>query len=79
MHKSPDDNFANPGRKLRATRAVRRGDGSAALDLCYVAAGRLDYSLVSASDSLAESVVSGSSAASGTGSGEGAGAMKRLS
>lgn len=41
VHESPDDNFANFGRMLRATRAVRR-DGSAALDLCYVAAGRFD-------------------------------------
>ncbi|MFP6564603.1 MAG: inositol monophosphatase family protein [Myxococcota bacterium] len=41
VHKSPDDNFANFARLLKAARAVRR-DGSAALDLCYVAAGRLD-------------------------------------
>ncbi len=41
VHKSVDDNFANFGRLLKAARAVRR-DGSAALDLCYVAAGRLD-------------------------------------
>jgi myo-inositol-1(or 4)-monophosphatase len=41
VHKSPDDNLANFGRMVKATRAVRR-DGSAALDLCYVAAGRFD-------------------------------------
>ena len=41
VHKSPDDNLANFGRMVKSTRAVRR-DGSAALDLCYVAAGRLD-------------------------------------
>lgn len=41
VHKSPDDNLANFGRMIKATRAVRR-DGSAALDLCYVAAGRFD-------------------------------------
>jgi myo-inositol-1(or 4)-monophosphatase len=41
VHKSPDDNLANFGRMIKSTRAVRR-DGSAALDLCYVAAGRLD-------------------------------------
>ncbi len=38
---SPADNLSNFARMTRATRAVRR-DGSAALDLCYVAAGRLD-------------------------------------
>jgi len=41
VHKSRDDNLANFARMLKATRAVRR-DGSAALDLCYVAAGRFD-------------------------------------
>jgi myo-inositol-1(or 4)-monophosphatase len=41
IHQSPEDNFANFARMVRAARAVRR-DGSAALDLCYVAAGRLD-------------------------------------
>jgi myo-inositol-1(or 4)-monophosphatase len=41
VHKSSDDNLANFGRMLKSTRAVRR-DGSAALDLCYVAAGRFD-------------------------------------
>lgn len=38
---SPEDNFANFARMAMAARAIRR-DGSAALDLCYVAAGRLD-------------------------------------
>ena len=41
VHKSAEDNFENFGRVLKAARAIRR-DGSAALDLCYVAAGRLD-------------------------------------
>ena len=41
IKQSPEDNFANFARMVRAARAVRR-DGSAALDLCYVAAGRLD-------------------------------------
>ena len=41
VHKSPQDNLANFARMIKATRAVRR-DGSAALDLCYVAAGRFD-------------------------------------
>jgi myo-inositol-1(or 4)-monophosphatase len=41
IHQSPEDNFAHFARMVRAARAVRR-DGSAALDLCYVAAGRLD-------------------------------------
>jgi myo-inositol-1(or 4)-monophosphatase len=41
VHKSPHDNLLEFGRMVRALRAVRR-DGSAALDLCYVAAGRLD-------------------------------------
>jgi myo-inositol-1(or 4)-monophosphatase len=40
-HQSQDVNLANFGRMVGATRAVRR-DGSAALDLCYVAAGRFD-------------------------------------
>ncbi len=38
---SRHDNVAEFGRFIKAARAVRR-DGSAALDLCYVAAGRLD-------------------------------------
>jgi len=38
---SPENNLSNFARMARATRAIRR-DGSAALDLCYVAAGRLD-------------------------------------
>ena len=41
VHGSIDDNLANFGRMVKSTRAVRR-DGSAALDLCYVAAGRVD-------------------------------------
>jgi myo-inositol-1(or 4)-monophosphatase len=41
VHTSDDDNLANFGRMLKQVRALRR-DGSAALDLCYVAAGRLD-------------------------------------
>ena len=41
IHRSPEDNFSHFARMVRAARAVRR-DGSAALDLCYVAAGRLD-------------------------------------
>ena len=41
VHKSPDDNLNNFARMVKHTRAVRR-DGSAALDLCYVAAGRFD-------------------------------------
>lgn len=41
VHKSQDDNLANFARMIKATRAVRR-DGSAALDLCYVACGRFD-------------------------------------
>lgn len=41
VRKTRDDNIAEFARFLKATRAVRR-DGSAALDLCYVAAGRLD-------------------------------------
>jgi myo-inositol-1(or 4)-monophosphatase len=38
---SSDDNIAQFTRFLKTSRAVRR-DGSAALDLCYVAAGRFD-------------------------------------
>ncbi len=41
VRKSRHDNVAEFGRFIKAARAVRR-DGSAALDLCYVAAGRLD-------------------------------------
>jgi myo-inositol-1(or 4)-monophosphatase len=41
VHRSREDNLAHFGRILKAARGVRR-DGSAALDLCYVAAGRLD-------------------------------------
>ena len=41
VHKSREDNLANFARMIKATRAVRR-DGSAALDLCYTAAGRFD-------------------------------------
>jgi myo-inositol-1(or 4)-monophosphatase len=41
VHRSTDDNLANFGRVVKAARGIRR-DGSAALDLCYVAAGRLD-------------------------------------
>lgn len=41
IHRTEEDNLVNFGRMLKAARAVRR-DGSAALDLCYVAAGRLD-------------------------------------
>jgi myo-inositol-1(or 4)-monophosphatase len=39
--KSPEDNLAELAIMLRRARAVRR-DGSAALDLCAVACGRLD-------------------------------------
>lgn len=39
--KSEQDNLDNFAAFLKAARALRR-DGSAALDLCYVAAGRLD-------------------------------------
>ena len=39
--KSDEDNIAQFAAFLKATRALRR-DGSAALDLCYVAAGRFD-------------------------------------
>jgi myo-inositol-1(or 4)-monophosphatase len=41
VHKSQDDNLARFAQVLKAARGIRR-DGSAALDLCYVAAGRLD-------------------------------------
>jgi len=41
VHRSREDNLAHFGRVLKAARGLRR-DGSAALDLCYVAAGRLD-------------------------------------
>ena len=41
VHRSSDDNLASFRNVLKAARGIRR-DGSAALDLCYVAAGRLD-------------------------------------
>ena len=41
VHRSQDDNLARFAQVLKAARGIRR-DGSAALDLCYVAAGRLD-------------------------------------
>ena len=41
VHESQDDNLARFAQVLKAARGIRR-DGSAALDLCYVAAGRLD-------------------------------------
>ena len=41
VHRSDADNLQHFGRMLKAARGIRR-DGSAALDLCYVAAGRLD-------------------------------------
>jgi len=41
VRKTRRDNLENFARMIKATRAVRR-DGSAALDLCYVAAGRFD-------------------------------------
>ena len=41
VHQSEQDNLARFARVLKAARGIRR-DGSAALDLCYVAAGRLD-------------------------------------
>lgn len=41
VHKSTQDNLERFARVLKAARGIRR-DGSAALDLCYVAAGRLD-------------------------------------
>ncbi|MGD8719552.1 MAG: inositol monophosphatase family protein [Candidatus Zixiibacteriota bacterium] len=40
-HESPVDNVANFSRVIKRARGVRRG-GAAALDLAYVAAGRLD-------------------------------------
>ncbi len=41
VHRSEADNLAYFSRMLKTARGIRR-DGSAALDLCYVAAGRLD-------------------------------------
>lgn len=41
VRRSPEDNLAQFARVIKQARAVRR-DGSAALDLCYVAAGRFD-------------------------------------
>jgi myo-inositol-1(or 4)-monophosphatase len=41
VHKSHEDNLTSFAHMLKAARGIRR-DGSAALDLCYVAAGRLD-------------------------------------
>ena len=41
VHHSSDDNVRHFTHMLKAARGIRR-DGSAALDLCYVAAGRLD-------------------------------------
>ncbi len=41
VRRSLEDNLDHFARFVKAVRAVRR-DGSAALDLCYVAAGRLD-------------------------------------
>jgi len=41
VHHSNDDNLASFARVVKQARGIRR-DGSAALDLCYVAAGRLD-------------------------------------
>lgn len=41
VHRSEDDNLDRFGRVVKQARGIRR-DGSAALDLCYVAAGRLD-------------------------------------
>jgi myo-inositol-1(or 4)-monophosphatase len=41
IHESEEDNLANFARMVKRSRALRR-DGSAALDLCYVAAGRFD-------------------------------------
>ena len=41
VHRSGADNLQHFARMLKAARGIRR-DGSAALDLCYVAAGRLD-------------------------------------
>ena len=41
VRRSPEDNLDHFARFVKTVRAIRR-DGSAALDLCYVAAGRLD-------------------------------------
>lgn len=41
VHRSTEDNLDHFARFVKRARAVRR-DGSAALDLCYVASGRLD-------------------------------------
>ena len=41
VRQSEDDNLARFARVVKTARGIRR-DGSAALDLCYVAAGRLD-------------------------------------
>ncbi len=41
VHRSVEDNLDHFSAFVKAARAIRR-DGSAALDLCYVAAGRLD-------------------------------------
>jgi myo-inositol-1(or 4)-monophosphatase len=41
VHESEDDNLANFARFAKLARGLRR-DGSAALDLCYVACGRFD-------------------------------------
>jgi myo-inositol-1(or 4)-monophosphatase len=41
VRESEEDNLDRFGRLVKSARAVRR-DGSAALDLCYVASGRLD-------------------------------------
>jgi myo-inositol-1(or 4)-monophosphatase len=41
VHKSPADNLDHFAAVVKSARAVRR-DGSAALDLCYVACGRFD-------------------------------------
>lgn len=41
VHHSDDDNLASFARVVKQARGIRR-DGSAALDLCHVAAGRLD-------------------------------------
>ncbi len=41
VHRSEDDNLASFHNVVKSARGIRR-DGSAALDLCYVAAARLD-------------------------------------
>ena len=41
VHRSAEDNLDHFSAFVKSARAIRR-DGSAALDLCYVAAGRLD-------------------------------------